>query len=69
MERKDPAEHPPSSAPAPGPSAEPLQRITQELIRKETLERAELDRLLAAPELEPAGASLFTPTPLTRAGR
>lgn len=29
---------------------EPLMRISHELMRKETLERAELDRLLMAPE-------------------
>ena len=29
---------------------EPLERISQELIRKETLDRAELDRLLVGPE-------------------
>ena len=34
---------------------EPLMRISQELMRKETLERAELDRLLMAPEPETAG--------------
>ncbi len=33
---------------------EPLERISQELMRKETLERAELDRLLTAPEPETA---------------
>jgi cell division protease FtsH len=40
---------------------DPLERIAQELMRKETLERAELDRLIAAPEpkvesKEPASA-------------
>jgi cell division protease FtsH len=34
---------------------EPLARISKELMRKETLERAELDRLLMAPEPETAG--------------
>ena len=34
---------------------EPLARISKELMRKETLERAELDRLLTAPEPETAG--------------
>ena len=29
---------------------DPLERIAQELMRKETLERAELDRLIGAPE-------------------
>jgi cell division protease FtsH len=29
---------------------EPMERIAQELVRKETLDRAELDRLVAAPE-------------------
>jgi cell division protease FtsH len=33
---------------------EPLERISQELMRKETLERAELDRLFTAPEPETA---------------
>jgi len=32
---------------------EPMERIAHELIRKETLDRAELDRLMAAPS--PAG--------------
>jgi cell division protease FtsH len=37
-------------------SRDPLTRISKELIRKETLERAELDRLLAAPEPSREGA-------------
>ena len=38
---------------------EPMERISRELIRKETLERAELDKLLATEE--PKGASLPAP--------
>jgi cell division protease FtsH len=40
---------------------EPLTRISQELMRKETLERAELDRLLTAPEPETAEEKLPIP--------
>jgi len=40
---------------------EPRTRISQELMRKETLERAELDKLLAAPEPETAEEKLLIP--------
>jgi cell division protease FtsH len=45
---------------------EPMERISQELIRKETLERAELDNLLAAAEPEKAGEpeNVATPAPV-----
>ena len=45
---------------------EPMERISRELIRKETLERAELDNLLAAAEPEKAGESenVATPAPI-----
>jgi hypothetical protein len=33
-----------------------MERISRELIRKETLERAELDRLVAEPALQPVQA-------------
>jgi len=42
---------------------EPMERIARELVRKETLDRAELDRLLVAPEQESVPAR-----PLARVG-